>query len=137
MPGLGDDPGLGHLFHSCIEYQLAIMMSQGWSLLMGIDGSGTGTQRNFIELEFGGIIEEPWCVLVRFQETYENHGDNPGHHGDPDRPTTGEQLGNPDRPTSGEELGHLCQDTAFTQGVLVYCTCRTSARLLDSLPPRS
>lgn len=44
-------------------------MANSFTLMMAIDGSSTGMQRKFTELEFGGFTEAgSWCYLVSFGE---------------------------------------------------------------------
>lgn len=49
----------------CLDYEIATKIMRSSYLNIGIDGSGTGLGRNFLELEFGGIFQhQPWCYLV-------------------------------------------------------------------------
>lgn len=55
--------------HIAIEYHIAELMAHSVNLFIGIDGSGTGMQRNFLEIEFGGWHPSgPWSTLVTFAE---------------------------------------------------------------------
>ena len=55
--------------HVCCDIEISRLLATSIGLFIGIDGSSTGTQRSFLEIEFGGINDKgPWNHLVEFSE---------------------------------------------------------------------